>query len=172
MAFSPLLQMRLVDDLLSYPPAKRHIRRVEGEGDLVVRFVLPLEHCPRVNAFREWDEWKMGKCKKAALELMRVQLLLQRRSIKTGLPLAGRPMVRLVRFSSVETDRDASWTKIPVDRLLPSRLVKRQGRMKLIEGLGLIADDNQEDIDLQFWTEPAPRGRGCVLVEVWTGSPE
>lgn len=137
-------------EILSRPPARQHIVRPEARGELVARFVLPLELCPTLNSFAEWPAWRRKKAKDSALAVMLGQS--RKRWAK---PLPGRPQVLAVRLSSVEPDRDSGWCKVPVDRLTPKR-----------GGLGVISDDRPSAIDLQHWHEPAARGRGCVLVMV------
>lgn len=140
-------------EVLSRPPARPHIVRPEPVGDLVARFVLPLELCPTLNAFAEWPSWRRQRCKSNAFAVMLGQC--RRRWAE---PLAGRPVVLAVRLSSVAPDRDSGWCKVPVDRL-----TGKHG------GLGLLRDDRPSAIDLSHWWEPARPGSGCVLLEVWTG---
>lgn len=80
-------------------------------------------------------------------------------------PLPGRPMVRAIRFSSVEPDATAAWFKTGVDVLLPPR--KRGSRM--VAGLGLLRDDRPSALELRSWWERVPRGEGFAVLEVWTG---
>lgn len=136
---------------LEHPPPE-HVVRAEPQGLLVARFVLPLECCPTLNAFAEMPTWKRLKLKKQALLLMRVQH-------DHRLPMVpGRPWVRAIRFSSVEPDRDAAWTKIALDRC-----TGKHG------GLGLIQDDKPSRLDMHFWWERAPKGAGFCLFDVFTG---
>jgi hypothetical protein len=88
-------------------------------------------------------------------------------------------MVRALRLSSVEPDRESGWSKVPVDRLC---IGKRQrprnlrpdvwralaARMPPV-GLGWLKDDRPSMLDLRAWWEPAPPRRGLVYLELWTG---
>lgn len=97
-------------------------------------------------------------------------------------PLTGRPLVRCIRYSSVEPDSTAGWGKLPVDCLQPSgvRTVTKTvrhphghtvklSRKKPYKGLGIIASDAPKHTDVVEWWEPAKRGEGFCVVEVWTG---
>jgi hypothetical protein len=142
------------DAILAAPPSRPHIVRAKPVGQLVQRFVLPLEFCPPLNGFAELPFYRRAKIKSSATTLMLAQ-----RRFRRGPVLAGRPFVRAVRFSSAEVDRDSGWCKVAVDRLTGKH-----------HGLGLIVDDKPSRLDLQAWWEPVPPKRGFVLVEVWTGS--
>lgn len=141
------------EETLSKPPRWPHTRRVAPVGELVQRFALPLELCPTLNAFAEMPNWKRKKLKDSVGKLM----LIQNGGRRRAKPLTGRPMVRAIRFSSVESDEDAAWMKFPVDRL----------RVK--DGLGFIVDDKPASVHRVSWVEYAKRGEGCVVIEVWTG---
>jgi hypothetical protein len=80
-------------------------------------------------------------------------------------PLPGRPMVRAIRFSSVEPDATASWFKTPIDVMLPPR---KRGA-KFVAGLGLLRDDRPSALELRSWWERVPKGRGFCVVELWSG---
>ena len=137
--------------------------------------MLPLDVCPPVNVLAELPDWARGKIKDRALRLMLMQSGMRR----APRPLPGRPLVRCLRLSSVEPDEHSAWSKVPVDRLC----VGKRKRPKAVPeavwaqieakagpvGLGWLRDDSPADIALVTWWEPAPRGEGCVLVEVWTG---
>lgn len=152
--FDPLAALAFVDAVLVAPPKHDHIERRDGIGACVARWVLPLHLCPGVNTLAEMPNWKRAKVKTTALAVMWAQS----RGKRAASPLPGRPMVRCVRFSSVEPDDNNSHSKVPVDRLT----VKNGG-------LGYLADDKPRSMRLATWWEPAPPGKGCVLVEVWTG---
>lgn len=139
---------------LAAAPARSHIVRPSPAGQLVGRFVLPLELCLPLNRFAELQGYARKRIKDAAALLM----LNQRRFERAPAPLPGRPMVRAVRFSSVEVDRDSGWCKVPVDRL-----TGKHG------GLNLIEDDKPSRLQLEAWWEPAPPREGFVLVELFTG---
>lgn len=135
--------------------------RVAGIGELVWRCVVPLELCKRVNASDKEPAWAAGKRKRNLYTVMRTQHGRPRAE-----PLPGRPLVRCVRFSSVEPDQGAGWEKAVIDVLtMPWRTAKREHR-----GLGLIREDRRECVQRAIWWEYAPKGRGFVLCEVWTGA--
>lgn len=165
--------------ILAAPIAKPHIERPSpSAGSFVGSWVLPLESCPRLNALAEMPNWARKKLKTAALKTMLVQCGLRR----APAPLPGRPVVRAVRFSSVEPDRDSSWTKIGVDRLCVGKRARPKSMASLTAaqwkeaqakmgpvGLGYLADDKPSVLDLQAWWEPCAPGHGCVYIELWTG---
>lgn len=148
----------MVDEILSRPPAKPWIERVPGRGTCVARFVLPLELCQPSNRTRHTIAWLHGKRKRALRHMMAVQHYAQGNGSRGFTPLAGRPLIRAVRFSSVPPDSCANGAKDAIDVLT----VKHNG-------LGYLRDDGQRYCDQRHWWEPAPKGRGAVLVEVWTG---
>jgi hypothetical protein len=186
-AFDVAAAIAFVDARLAEPPppekrlkagrVRPGVRRVEGAGACILRCVLPLEDAPTANRLIELGRigpWALAKLKKRVLSRM----LLQVRA-RAAKPLQGRAMVRMVRFTHTAQDYDTSWTKIPLDRLQvgkrerPEHLTAEQwssvqAQLGLAE-LGYIRGDSQHEIDLAAWSEPAPPGRGCVLVEVWTG---
>lgn len=141
---------------LRAPPARAHIVRAQPVGTPVALFVLPLELCLPLNRFAELAGYARKRLKTAALLLM----LAQRRFERASAPLPGRPFVRAVRFSSVEVDRDSGWCKVPIDRLTAAH-----------GGLGLIRDDKPSALDLHAHWEPAPPGKGFVLIDLYTGTP-
>lgn len=152
MTFNAANCRRYASLALEQPPAQDHIERAEPPPGAfrVARFVLPLDICPGLNAFAEMVPWKRLKLKKQCLLFMRSQQ-------PDRLPmLDGRPWARAVRFSSVEPDRDNGWTKLPVDRLTPKH-----------GGLGLIADDRPKAFELHSWWEPAPKGAGFALLDLY-----
>jgi hypothetical protein len=75
---------------------------------------------------------------------------------KWRVPLAGRPLVLAIRFTTRATDATSDWAKVPIDQLLPGRL-------------GLLVDDSPRYAEIVTWCEYAPRDRGFVLLEVWSG---
>lgn len=166
---------------LSGPTARPWIERVPGIGRLVARFVLPLNLATTANANRHRAGWSMAKERAAVLSRMAGQLTPQLDltgwtccANGRGLvpcrrePLPGRPMLRCIRFSSVEADSTAAWWKVPCDVLLAPR--KRAG--KTVAGLGLLRDDRPSALDVRAWWEYAPRGHGFALIEIWTGDLE
>jgi hypothetical protein len=173
--FDPFDARARARDVLSAPPARPHILRPEPTGELVGTWVLPLELCPGLNALAEMPSWARAQVKRNALAVM----LAQSGGQCAPAPLAGRPMVRALRLSSVEPDRDAGWPKVPVDRLCvgkrkrPKNLRPEVWRALVTRmppvGLGWLRDDRPSALDLRFWWEPAPPGRGLVYVELRTG---
>jgi len=133
--------------ILEQPPLG-HVARVEPVGDLVARFLLPLSLVQPQNR-THGKTWMLGKMKAECTVLMRAQL-----STRPTSPLFGRPQVLCVRFSTTEPDKYNDGFKVAVDRL---------------KDLGLIVDDSPKCIDLHQWWEKAPRGKGCGLIEVWSG---
>jgi hypothetical protein len=172
------------DDILSQPPAKPWIDRHHGRGERVLRFVLPLALAAPQNRSRHAEGWMLARQRASVLAAMAGQLAGQlqhpdgtvhgtARWCANGrgllmmfpVPLAGRPQVRAVRFSSVAPDATAAWHKTAVDVLRTPRT--RAGR--LVPGLGVIDDDRPAMLELREWWEPAPKGEGFALIEVWTG---
>jgi hypothetical protein len=141
----------------------------------LVRFVLPLALCQPTNRTRGAPGYMLGKTKAALAEVMLEQWQAARRLIERdggrvpALPLAGRPIVCASRFTSSATDAYADWAKAAIDtlcvlRLRPADMLKRKHPPRR---LGIIVDDSPEAADVRQWCEPAPRGQGFVLVEVW-----
>lgn len=149
-AFNVAEARAIATRILNEPPLRRHTERVAADGEIVARFALPLRICPTTNGTRHGQPRVLAKMKSDCLLLMRLQLP----STRAPWPLSGRPQVRCVRFSSVEADAYSDWAKIPVDCLVK---------------LGILVDDRPSCIALHQWCEPAPRGNGCALIEVWTG---
>lgn len=152
---------------LREPPAADHINRVEPTGFLIATFILPLEMLAS-NASRHGVAWKHA----AGKQDVWIELWKQNGCRKQVQPLAGRPFVRCVRFSSSRPDRGNDGFKVAIDRLCVDRfrLNRKKGTRKRIDGLGYLADDNEAAADICCWWEPAAPGRGFGLVEVWTGS--
>jgi hypothetical protein len=173
--FDPAAALRLAREVLAAPPARAHIVRPDGVGELVRTWVLPLDLCPALNALAEMEGWARQRVKKNALALM----LAQSGGRCAPGPLPGRPTVRALRLSSVEPDRDSGWPKVPVDRLCIGKRTRPRNvlpevwralapRMPPV-GLGWLRDDRPSALDLRAWWEPAPPGQGLVFVELWTG---
>lgn len=140
----------LADDILSRPPAPGlFIKRPKPRASLVARFALPLHLCPTTNATRGAPPWKLDQMKTALGNLM---ILQERRS---RAPLPGRPQVIARRFSPHETDPHSDWAKMVIDRLVV-------GKNKL----GYLRDDKGSEAEIHQVWEPAPPGKGCVIIEV------
>ncbi|MGK3995152.1 hypothetical protein [Sorangium sp. So ce1024] len=162
---------------LSVPPTHPRVQRREPEGRFVAGWVLPLDMVPGVNSLNGRTGWQKG----AARDRVRKEMLRQSSQQRPDAPLAGRPFVRVIRFSSVEPDGDQAFSKLPVDALLVDKPKRPKGMPKEMweqirrsvkpnpKKLGYLVDDKPACIDLFVSWEPAPPGRGCVLVEVWTG---
>lgn len=146
--------LRHAEATLASPPRWQYVRRVEPVGELVARFVLPLNYCPTLNAFAEMNFWKRAKLKSAAQSMMLIQCGGRRRSE----PLPGRPMIRAIRFTSRPTDEDAAWMKIPTDRL-----TCKSG------GLCYIQDDKPASVERVAWCEWSSPGSGFCMIEVYSG---
>lgn len=141
--------------VLSSPPAVERIRRPERRGNLVQRFVLPLELAPTTNRTRHSKPGQQENMKKQILGLFRLQV----GAFYALRPLPGRPQVLCCRFSSVEPDAYSDGPKMAVDLLcVPA------GRRK--QGLGLLKDDRPKDAEVVQWWEPAPPKRGFLYLEV------
>lgn len=157
-AFDRHTAMAFALDALSRPPAHPSIERPALRGELVARFVLPLRLCPPTNRTRGRAGWAQAKTKAEAWQMLLAQAGFRVRKE----PLPGRPQVICVRFSPVECDPSSDWAKIPIDLLCIPK-----GRQK--HGLGFLPGDKwSETRSHQRW-EPAPRGQGCVYIEVRTG---
>lgn len=142
--------------LLALPPKHPWIDRPAPRGDLVARFVLPLELCQPQNRTRHGKPWALGKLKQDVY----LCLLTQRGPRESALD--GRPQLRCCRFSSSQCDACSDWAKHAIDALCRPR-----GRRR--HGLGFLRDDRPKDVDVRQWWEPAPAGKGFCLLEVWTG---
>lgn len=125
-----------------------HTARVEPVGELIERFVLPLSLVQPQNR-THGKTWLLGQLKSQCLAFMQSQLVTRRTS-----PLSGRPQVLCIRFSTTEPDKYSNGFKVAVDRL---------------KDLRLIVDDAPKFIDVNEWWEKAPRGKGCGVIEVWSG---
>jgi len=143
----------LAEDILSRPPAPGlHIKRPKPRGNVVARFALPLHLCPTTNSTRGMPGWKLANFKRAIGNLM----LIQARPARA--PLTGYPQVIARRFAHNESDPSADFAKMAIDRLV----VGNPGEGKL----GYLRDDRGSVAEtIQYW-EPAPKGEGCVIIEV------
>jgi hypothetical protein len=150
-AFNPKLALVEAERILALPPAKSHLVRVAPVGALVERFALPLNLCKSTNLTRHANGFALAKLRRSCLFLMGAQLATRRTC-----PLAGRPQVVAVRFSSRQPDKYADFAKTPVDCLVK---------------LGVLVDDDQDHIDHHQTWEYAPKNAGFVILSVYTGEP-
>lgn len=129
----------------------------QGEGTCVIRFFLPISLCQRQDARLKVVGWKAAKMKKEVTGYLRMQCRPFAQYID------GRPLVRCIRFSSVEPDKYADWAKLAVDCLCAPN--KRSPNR-----LNIIKDDAPKYAEIeQIWRKAKP-GEGFVVIEVWTGS--
>jgi hypothetical protein len=153
-------------EILSAPPAKPHIVRIDPVGSLVARLVLSLALCEPQNRKRVVPRYVWAQKRAAILAVFQAQL----RGQLPQAPLPGRPMVLCTRFSSVEADAFADSFKLAIDCLCPSKKRLVAGVPKLAPGLGLIRDDKPSLCDVRQRWEYAPPKLGFCLVEVYTGA--
>ena len=166
--------LKFADSILSKPPRYTWLRRVEGVGQRIVRFALPLELCPTANETLEYSRIPIrskrtgkiqmikpqeGKRKRELAGMMLAESLDQGWNRSRG-PLQGRPMLRCIRFSAQKCDPGAGFCKAPIDQLTMAN-----------DGLAFLVDDDWEHCDPWETWEPSPTRAGCVLIEVWTGTP-
>lgn len=144
-----------------------HIVRAMPRGRLVQRFVLPLEWCPTMNVLLR----RHFRTKKGFHDRIYNTMLNQVDWKKPKKVLEGRPLVRFVRFGLKPPDRDSSWTKVPLDVLVPSHMIAatKKRAAKLKPCMGYIEDDNPQAIDLQAWWEPSDMEHQHVYCDIWTG---
>lgn len=135
------------------------VERVEPEdGDrLILRAVLPLEHCPLLNELTRSHFGRKTREGKRVFDLFYAQNRFSR-----GELLRGRPLVRCVRFSVNDPDDDASWTKVPLDVL-----VNKEGTHHDAHHMRFLRDDKRGEVEIRPWWEPAPRNVQCVYFDVW-----
>lgn len=137
--------------------------RVEGKGSLVATFFLPLELCQNENSHSHGKSWVHASRKNKLWAVMRRQFPVVRPA-----PLAGRPLIRQIRFSSSEPDVAGEGFKTAIDFLCVPRVPKTpKGRFK--RGLGFLVDDAPRFVErVAFWEYAAP-GLGFCLLEIWAG---
>jgi hypothetical protein len=146
--------MAMAADVLSRPPAKAHIVRTVGRGRLVRRFALPIELCPTTNATRHAP---LGQNARIKADITTVMLVQTQGRVRLA-PLAGRPQILCVRFSSREPDAYSDGFKMAIDRLMIGK-----GR------LGYLRDDSPTHCEIVQRWEKAPAGKGFATLEIWTG---
>lgn len=164
---------------LAAPPKRADTERREPVGDIVARWILPLSCAPTANRMIELgriDVWTLEAAKNRVRKLM----LLQSGGRRAKAPLPGRPHVRVVVFSHNIQDYDQARTKFIVDRLQRGEKKKpkkmpdhvwalAKDKMPPVD-LNWIAGDRRDQIDLATWPEACAPGKGCVLVELYTGA--
>lgn len=149
--------LRHAEETLASQPRWPYVRRVEPVGELVARFVVPLDYCLTSNQRMRGgikQRFLEADLKRRCYEFMRMQ----NGGRNCAAPLEGRPHVLAVRFSSKECDVGSDFSKIPVDRLLVSK-----------SGIGLLLDDSPRAVRLDVWQEFAPPTRGFLLLSVFDG---
>lgn len=151
------------DEILSAPCAG-HLPRVPGRGELVARFVLPLDLCQPQNATRHAPVFALAATKEKIWRLLWVQAGCQIRPV----PLTGRPQIRAIRFSVKEPDQMNDGFKVAIDQLCVPRAPKQPGGRKK-KGLGFLQDDAPRFVRIDTWWEKSRQGYGLGLLEVWTG---
>ena len=170
-------------ETLAKPPRHPYTERHEPKGEIVARFVLPLELChPQNTSQRHRPGWAHAKDRSALLEAMVSQLGRHHRHldldylvvggrghIQLRSPLPGRPMVRAIRFSVNDCDDSANWAKQAIDLLQPTKSRVVKGVRRTAPGLNIISGDDRKRCEQRAWGECAPRNKGFCLVEVWTG---
>lgn len=160
--FNPIEALAMAADVLSRPPSGV-LPRVDGRGQLVHAFVFPLALCQNENSHSHGSGWRHAKRKDELWDVMRKQCSTVRPS-----PLPGRPMVRQVRFSSVEPDVAGEGFKTAIDFLRVPVLPKKPGgRFK--RGLGFLVDDAPKFVERVAWWERVAPKQGFALLEIYTG---
>jgi hypothetical protein len=177
--------LELIDRLMLEPlphPYDR-INRVTPAGYLLCRWVLDASLCRTVNRRRffgnnsdpEKQRKFLGlmKCEREKLlDSMRLQWLYH--STHPTIPLAGRPEVRCIWFSTALRDQGNGFEKLPIDCLLvPRKYAKgpRKGQW-MHSGLGIINSDARGRLERMVWEEPWTREWApVVLLELYSGDP-
>ena len=145
-------------------PCQGKVPRVEPRGTLVARFVLPVELCVS-NADRHGKPGMHDAYKAGVFKFMRLQ-----HPIPPPAPLPGVPLVRCIKFSSVEPDRLHNGFKVPVDCLCAAKIVRDRKTglpRKQKYRLGIIEDDRPTKADVQQHWERAKPGEGFGMIEVY-----
>jgi hypothetical protein len=125
----------------------------EALGEFVASFFVPLDVCPTINTYMN-----MFYLQRVSLKTKALRIMFEQYGKRRTMPLAGKPVVILVRFSCKQPDQETSWHKIIVDRLLAKH-----------HGLGILVDDNPDAVELRSSWRHAPMGKGFGYVEVWSG---
>lgn len=177
--FSIPVALALADQIFAGPCAG-YTPRVPGRGVLVQRFVLPLELCKTTNALISMLKTRSSRPKnaftaerqaKALEEKVYRMMWLQHPNVRNA-PLSGRPMLRIVRFSSVEPDDAADGMKLARDLLRVPRASAWSNRHRKIcggrKGFGFLIDDAPRFVETARWWERVPPGKGFGLLEIWS----
>ena len=157
--------------ILQGPITRPHIVRPIPHGDVVARFVLPLELAKTTNRTRRGQDWQFAKTREEIRALFQMQELLSRHRIRSPAPLGGRPQILCCRFSPSEPDRYSDWCKSAVDCLGVdvTRKNPKTGKVVHITRMNYIVDDSPKNVDLHQWAEKCNRDEGCVLIEIREG---
>jgi len=154
--FEPREAVARATAILSLPPAKPWIERPAPLGRLEAVFALPLAYCKPQNRTNHRAPWAYQR------DRMNVAVLMGYQQRPWREPLAGRPMIRCVRFSSVAPDAYSDSFKMAID-VLCVRTERAPMR------LGIVRDDKPKDAIVKQWWEPAKKGEGFCYIEVWSG---
>jgi hypothetical protein len=156
-----------------YPPAWFEERLLECRriapvltdvGALVWDCVVPAEWCPPGNT-RDKMHWSKAHRMK---ENVRAVMRRGEYHVWWDGVLPGRPVVTCYRYTPHKTDPRSNWDKMPVDMLVPERIVReKSGKVRHYGLLGLIRDDSGDHIDLR--AEWVKSKLGCVYVRVFSG---
>jgi hypothetical protein len=114
---------------------------------LVCRFVLPARLAPTLNVYSRMHWARRSKLKKECL----TRMLAQAGGFATK-PLEGKPEVHVIRWTTSQPDKDAAYSKVPLDCL------------KVKGGLGFLVDDSPEHCTVRCAWER--RAENVCVIEV------
>lgn len=156
--------------ILSGPPTYSWQLRPVAKGELVARFVLPLDACPTGNRVRRKQDWWHASLKERIYRLMVMQEIAFRHRHRCPSMLQGRPQVFCVRFSSVPCDL-TDLAKEAIDKLCldKQRRNPKTGAVVHIQRLGYLKDDSPRWVELHQWQEKVSPGKGFVYIEIRSG---
>lgn len=162
---------------------------VPGRGELVWRFVLPLDLCKTTNALISLASGGRKKARMssaARLESFKTEVHRKMRlqypenwRLMNGdqfvtLPLQGRAFIRAIRCSSSKPDQLAdAGMKTAIDMLRVPRkgeFDERTGKIVgQLRGLGLIVDDGPDYVEIKNCWKQVPPKKGFGILELWSG---
>lgn len=154
---------------------------IDKRGELIAQFFLPLTLAqPRNRSRGLRQKWQWASDRKNVFDAMQNGIMWHKSN--APIPLPGRPVICCIRYSSTSPDSTSGWSKVPVDCLQPggvrittSTVTAPDGkthkiqREKPFKGLGIIASDSPQHAEVYEWWEPAKRGEGFCVIEVWSG---